>query len=105
MEKAYGEKIDSMRVDGGATANNFLMQFQSDILGIPVDLPEVNEATSLGVAQMAALGVGDFDDMKEFENMWRLKKRFNSRMEDQERDHLMSNWYKAVERARGWADA
>jgi glycerol kinase len=105
MEKAYGEKVEAMRVDGGATANNFLMQFQSDVLGIPVDLPEVNEATSLGVAQMAALGVEDFESIKDFENMWKLKKRFSSRMEKEERNSLMNNWYKAVSRARGWADA
>ena len=95
--------ISVMRCDGGATANGFLMQFQSDILGIPLDIPKITETTALGAAYMAALGVGEFSSPKEICKNWVLDRCFEPRMSTDQRESMMFNWHRAVERARNWA--
>lgn len=103
MEKDSGIKIEVMRVDGGASANDFLMQFQADILGIPVEVPVIIDTTALGAAYLAAYGIGEFHDFEELEHNWKLSKRFEPKMDEETRKHLMDEWHRAVERAKGWA--
>lgn len=97
--------ITRLRVDGGAVANNFLMQFQSDILGIPIDIPVVHDTTPLGAAYLAALGTGDFGSTDEISSCWKLQKTFEPHMSSDERETLLSKWHKAVERSKRWADS
>jgi len=103
MRKDSGIDIQVMRVDGGAVANEFLMQFQADILGIPVDVPVITETTALGAAYLAALAVGEFESLEEIAKKWKLWKRYEPKMSEDERNTLMENWRAAVERARNWA--
>ena len=97
--------IEVMRVDGGAVVNNFLMQFQADILGIPVDVPVITETTALGAAYLAALGIGEFKDLSELASMWKLARRFEPKMSRDERESLLHYWHKAVERSRNWEES
>ncbi|MFC4401845.1 glycerol kinase GlpK [Gracilibacillus xinjiangensis] len=92
--------VKSLRVDGGAVANNFLMQFQCDILDVPVERPEVIETTALGAAYLAGLAVGYWDSRDEITNRWKVDKQFNSEMSNEIRDELYSGWKKAVEATR-----
>ena len=102
MELDSGIKIDRMAVDGGTTENNFLMQFQADILGIPVEVPVINETTALGAAYVAAYGIGEFKDLDELKKNWKLKKRFEPKMSSDQRESLLHDWYRAVERSKNW---
>ena len=104
MEKDSKVPISVMRCDGGATVNNFLMQFQADILGIPIDLPKINETTALGAAYMSALGIGDFTSIDEIAGHWELAKHIEPHMSSDQRDSLMYDWHKAVERAKNWIE-
>lgn len=104
MNLDSGIPVKIMRVDGGAVQNNFLMQFQSDILGIPVDVPVINDTTPLGAAYLAALGIGDYKDIDELSGIWQLNKRFEPKMSVDERETLLYNWHKAVERAKNWVE-
>lgn len=104
MEKDSGIKIKVMRVDGGASANDFLMQFQADILGIPVEVPEIVDTTALGAAYLAAYGIGEFHDFKELEANWKLAKRFEPQMDEKTREELLYQWHRAVERSKGWIE-
>ena len=104
MEKDSGIEIRAMRADGGITSNEFLMQFQADILGIPIDVPVIAETTALGAAYIAAYGIGEFKRLSEIEENWKLKKRYFPRIGEAERNKLMSKWHRAVERARGWIE-
>ena len=79
------------------------MQFQSDILGIPLDIPKITETTALGAAYMAALGVGEFSDPADVCKHWALDRRYEPRMSADQRESLLFNWHRAVERARNWA--
>ena len=97
--------IEVMRVDGGAAVNTFLMQFQADILGIPVDVPVITETTALGAAYLAACGIGEFHDLSELEKNWKLYRRYEPHMEEDVRQELLRNWHKAVERAKNWAES
>jgi glycerol kinase len=103
MEKDSGIKLKTLRVDGGACANNFLMQFQADILDTPVERPEIIETTALGAAYLAGLAVG-FWKKEEIQDRWQLNQAFQVDMEAKQRQHLYSNWKKAVERTKGWSD-
>jgi glycerol kinase len=103
MEKDSGIKLKTLRVDGGACANNFLMQFQADMLDTPVERPEIIETTALGAAYLAGLAVG-FWKKEEIRDRWQLNQAFQVEMESEQRQHLYSNWQKAVERTKGWAD-
>ena len=95
--------LRTMRVDGGASANNFLMQFQADILGIPVERPMVSETTALGAAYLAGLATGFWSGLDEIRGAWKLDRRFEPRMSADERDSLYAGWNEAVKRVRGWA--
>ena len=93
----------SLRVDGGATANDFLMQFQADILGTPVERSAVKETTALGAGYLAGMGVGFWDGPGDIATLWRADRRFEPRMSDNQRASLYADWHRAVERASGWA--
>ncbi len=96
--------IQVMRVDGGAVVNQFLMQFQADLLGIPVDIPTINDTTPLGAAYLAALGIGDFRSTAELAKNWKFGRRYEPKMSTDERETLLYNWHRAVERAKKWAE-
>ncbi|SER49801.1 glycerol kinase [Gracilibacillus ureilyticus] len=100
MVEDSGIDVKSLRVDGGAVANNFLMQFQSDILDLPVERPEVIETTALGAAYLAGLAVGYWESRDEITNRWKVDNQFESKMDDETRDKLYSGWKKAVEATR-----
>ena len=103
MEQDTKVPISVMRCDGGATANGFLMQFQSDILGIPLDIPKITDTTALGAAYMAALGIGEFRDLSDIGKHWVLDRRYEPQMSADQRESLLFQWHRAVERARSWA--
>jgi len=102
MQKESNIKLRDIKVDGGATVNNFLMQFQSDILNTRIDIPKINETTCLGAAFLAGLAIGFWKDKQEIKDKWQLKKSFNSNMPEKERQELYSKWKRAVDRSRGW---
>ncbi len=104
MIKDSSINVDVMRVDGGSTANNFLMQFQADILGIPVDVPVINETTAFGAAFLSAIGVGDYSGFDDLYKSWKLKKRYEPKMSKDERESLLYKWHKAVERSKDWEE-
>ncbi|HZS06166.1 MAG TPA: glycerol kinase GlpK [Blastocatellia bacterium] len=101
MQKDSGIRAKELRVDGGATHNNFLCQFQADILGIPVVRPVVTETTALGAAYLAGLAVGFWKNEKEIASQWQEEKRFEPKMKKSERERLYEGWKEAVARARG----
>jgi len=96
MSDDWGKKIEILKADGGATANSFLMQFQADISGIPVLLPEISEITALGVAYMAGLHCGFWRDFHEIEKNWLMKCQFEPNMGEKERKKRLELWHKAV---------
>ena len=102
MEKVCGFKPESLRVDGGASANNFLMQFQSDILGVPVVRPAVIETTALGAALLAGLATGVWSGMKELKSIWRSDLTLQPQMDDAARARALLGWHRAVERSQKW---
>lgn len=102
MESDSNIKLEMLRVDGGAVANNFLMQFQADILGVPVDRPEIIETTALGAAYLAGLAVKFWASKDEVVNSWNLNKKFEPCMEAPKRDILYKGWQKAIERSKDW---
>jgi glycerol kinase len=101
--RSAGQRIDLLKVDGGGTANPFLMQFQADLSGVPVEVSAVQETTALGAASLAGLGVGLWRDPGELRSRWRCAQRYEPRMTSDERQSLYHAWGRAVERARGWA--
>ena len=103
MSADSGLSLEALRVDGGAVANDFLMQFQADILGVPVERPAVTETTALGAAYLAGLAVGFWNSQDEIARQWRLERRFEPAMSADERESLYAGWGAAVERARDWA--
>ncbi|ARD48659.1 glycerol kinase GlpK [Sporosarcina sp. P33] len=103
MEKETGITIQSMKVDGGLVSNEFLMQFQADILGIPIEVPKITETTALGAAYLAALAIGEFRSVHEIASKWKVSKTYTPQMTKEKRELLMSNWSRAVERSRNWA--
>ncbi|MCB2306954.1 glycerol kinase GlpK [Clostridium estertheticum] len=104
MQEDSGITLKSLRVDGGACANNFLMQFQSDILDVQVDRPEVIETTALGAAYLAGLAVGYWKSQEEISKNWALSKSFRSKMDEEKRAKLLKGWHKAVGRSRDWEE-
>jgi glycerol kinase len=102
MEKDSGVALTELRVDGGATANRLLMQFQADLLGVPVVKPEVTETTALGAAYLAGLATGVFRSAEEIRANWREAERFTPSMSRDEAAALRAGWEKAVLRAKGW---
>ena len=103
MEEDTGSRMKSLKVDGGASANNFLMQFQSDILDTQIRRPCVRETTALGAAYLAGLATGLWESLDEIRNAWTLDRAFTPEMEENERNTLLQGWYKAVERSKNWA--
>ena len=104
MEADSGIKLQALKVDGGAVSNDLLMQFQADILGVPVDRPQVTETTALGAAYLAGLAVGVWNDKEDLVKNWKLDSRFEAAMEDEKRTKLYKGWQKAVKRAMDWED-
>ncbi len=100
MEADSGLPLKTLRVDGGATANNFLMQFQSDVLGVPVQRPTILETTALGAAYLAGLAVGFWESRHEISDNWAIDRTFEADMDEAHRDRLYSGWKKAVAATR-----
>lgn len=103
MQKDATLPVKELRVDGGAVRNNLLMQFQADILGVPVVRPEVTETTALGAAYLAGLGVGFWTSQEEIGGQWAMERCFEPRMPEQQRADHLGNWARAIARARDWA--
>jgi glycerol kinase len=103
MAADLGEKPAAMRVDGGGSANDFLMQFQADVTGIAVERPQQQETTALGAAYLAGLAAGIWRSTAEIAQLPRLDRRFEPCMPPDERACLLADWHRAVERARAWA--
>lgn len=104
MEADSGIKLTELRVDGGASMNDLLMQFQADLLGVPVVRPAVAETTALGAAYLAGLAVGYWKHQDAIAENWQEAKRFQPDMDDDTRQRLLKGWKKAVEAAKGWAE-
>jgi glycerol kinase len=105
MARDSGISPAVLRVDGGACENDFLMQFQADILGIPVERPILLEATAMGAAALAGFGVGLVRDRAEIDRRLGAPRYFEPRMRADERESRYATWLRAVERARGWMEA
>ncbi|QQY80344.1 glycerol kinase [Keratinibaculum paraultunense] len=104
MQEDSGIQLQELRVDGGAVENNFLMQFQSDILGVPVHRPKTIETTALGAAYLAGLAVDFWHDKDEIAKRWSVDRIFKSEMEEIEKEKLYNGWKRAVERSRNWEE-
>ena len=102
MESDSGIKLSELRVDGGATHNDLLMQFQADVLGVRVVRPQVSETTALGAAYLAGLAVGYWKDAEEINAQWRTDRAFEPGMSRAESEQLMAGWGRALGRARDW---
>jgi glycerol kinase len=105
MQKDAGERLTELRVDGGASANDLLMQFQADLLGVPVVRPKVLETTALGAAYLAGLTVDLWKSREELASHWQAQKRFEPRMGRKEAESKLARWREAVARARNWTAA
>jgi len=103
MEEDSNILLKDLRVDGGASKNNFLMQFQSDILNVNIDRPKIVETTALGAAYLAGLAVGFYDNLSNIKNNCKSDKHFTPSMEDEKRKKLYKGWEKSVSRALDWA--
>jgi glycerol kinase len=102
MQRDARHPLIELRVDGGATANALLMQFQADLLGVPVVRPQVTETTALGAAYLAGLGTGFWSSPAEVAANWRAERRFEPRMSRDEASARLARWAQAVDRSRGW---
>ena len=102
MEKDSGIMLKALKVDGGAAVNNFLMQFQADILNVPVHRPQVLETTALGAAYLAGLAVGFWKDMEEIKRNWAVDRAFTVQMDEAARTQRYAGWQKAITRAMDW---
>ena len=104
MERDSGIRIGELKVDGGACANDFLMQFQSDLIGCDVYRPRCIETTALGAAYLAGLAVGYWDSLEDVKNNWAIDQVFTSKMEEERRIKLLDGWHRAVKCALAWAE-
>jgi len=102
QEAAAGERLVALKADGGAVANGWLMQFQADVLGCPVVVPEIAETTALGAAYLAGIATGRWS-LDQVGEMWREAARYEPAMAEDEREALLSEWHRALDRAKGWA--
>ena len=102
MEADSGNRLAALKVDGGAVANNLLMQFQADLLGVPVDRPQITETTALGAAYLAGLATGVWASKEDLKKSWQLDTRFVPSLDQQEADKLYQGWKKAVKHAANW---
>ena len=103
MQKDAGTGIKELRVDGGAASNNLLMQFQADILNVPVVRPEVTETTALGAGYLAGLGVGFWSTQEEIAEQWHVERRFEPNMSEDKRAHQLGVWNEAIQRSMKWS--
>jgi glycerol kinase len=104
MQAASGKRLDELRADGGATQNAWLMQFQADVLGVPVIVPEVAETTALGAAYLAGVGTGLWT-IEQVSTGWRERARYEPSMSADQRESLVHDWRRALDRARAWVEA
>ncbi|AMQ55694.1 glycerol kinase GlpK [Algoriphagus sanaruensis] len=104
MEKDSGKATQELRVDGGATANNFLMQFQADLLDCEIKRPKIIETTAIGAAFLAGLAVGFWKNQEELQKLWEADQDFEPKMEPSKREQLVKFWHKAVERSKNWVE-
>lgn len=104
MTSDSGIQLQALKVDGGAVVNNFLMQFQADLLGVPVERTRVKETTALGAAYLAGLAVGFWESQAEIADRWQVERRFAPEMDQERRGALYRGWKRAVERAAQWAE-
>jgi glycerol kinase len=104
MKEDSGVAMNELRVDGGASANNLLMQFQADILGVPVTRPKVVETTALGAAYLAGLAVSYWKSRDEVHSTWQADRTFEPRMRREEAAHRRARWNEALKRAREWEE-
>jgi glycerol kinase len=102
MKRESGLELTKLRADGGGAKSDLLMQFQADILGIPVERPVVTETTVLGAAYLAGLAVGYWDSVEEIAKNWRIEKRFDPSISDDQREAMYEGWSRAISRAAGW---
>jgi glycerol kinase len=102
IERASARPMETLRADGGATANGWLMQFQADVLGVPVLVPEVAETTAQGAAFLAGVGSGLWT-IDERASAWHPRVTYEPAMSAEQREELLGCWHRALERARGWA--
>jgi glycerol kinase len=100
---AGGTPVTELRADGGAAANPWLMQFQADILGVPVDVPDNLETTALGSGYLAGLATGVFPDRAALAGLRRTAARYEPALSQQARDDLYADWLRALDRSRDWA--
>ena len=104
IERDAGMQLTMLRADGGAAANNLLMQMQADLLGIPVARPKVTETTALGAAYLAGLATGLWSDVNDIEKHWQLDRCFEPTWKDEDRQSKIDRWHQAVDRAKAWAN-
>lgn len=104
MEKDSGKPTQELRVDGGATANNFLMQFQADLLGCEIKRPQIIETTAIGAAFLAGLAVGFWKNQEELQALWAADRSFKPEMQPEKKEKLIHFWQKAVERSKNWVE-
>jgi glycerol kinase len=105
MESDSGVALPELRADGGAAANDLLLQFQADLMGVPVLRPAVTETTALGAAYLAGLATGVWKTTDEVARQWRVERRFEPEMSRARAEELRSRWRQALDRARGWESA
>jgi glycerol kinase len=105
MEADAGIKLKELRVDGGASANNYLMQLQADLLGVPVVRPKVAETTALGAAYLAGLAVGYWKDQADIARQWQADRKFTPSMKPAARKQIAGGWEKALGRAKAWEES
>ena len=103
MQEDSGISLSSLKVDGGASMNNFLMEFQSDVINAPVERPACIETTAMGAAYLAGLAVGFWSSKEDVKRNWQISKTFKPEMEANEREEKLAGWAKAVKCTFGWA--
>jgi glycerol kinase len=103
MAKDSGIALAELRVDGGASKNDLLMQIQADLLGVPVVRPRITETTALGAAYLAGLATGLWQNTTQIADQWTVDRRFTPTMSAQDRQAKLARWHQAVERSKGWA--
>ncbi|MGC1872045.1 MAG: FGGY-family carbohydrate kinase, partial [Acidobacteriaceae bacterium] len=96
-----GLRVHELRVDGGASTNDLLMQMQADVLGIPIVRSQTSEATVLGACYLAGLGAGIWSNVEQLERQWSESRRFHPQSNPEERSHKLAEWHQAIHRARG----
>jgi glycerol kinase len=102
MQKDGGISLHELRVDGGAARNDLLMQFQADILNVPVVRPIITETTALGAAYLAGLAVSFWSSKEEISAQWQMDRRFEPNMQQDDREQRLQTWHRAVERSQDW---